>query len=242
MKTFFTSFVLVAALLCSPAAAGGGNSLRGRALLSSRHAGGARAPRALFSKAIKKANDSIAASIAQVQAAAAAAQAQALADASSADFSTEALASHNGIRAQCSSSMASLTWDADLAAYAQAYAEELAAAGTLSHSLNGHSSYGDVSAGENLYMTSSKYDTADFGAAVTRAVNSWAAEGYGSGAASSVTGHYTAINWSTTLKLGCGVAYDAAYGTVVSCNYADSPPNFGSDYDAYVPCTAPLSV
>ena len=156
-------------------------------------------------------------------------------------LASAALAAHNAVRVQCSPDIPALAWDDDLAAYAQAYAEELAAAATLDHSLNGHDSYGDVSAGENLYHTSQAFDTGD-GDAVALAANSWAAEGYGAGAAGSTTGHYTAMVWSETTTLGCGVAYGSGYGTVVSCNYAAHYPNHGSDYDSYVLCTEPIAV
>merc|ERR1711897_19762 len=45
-------------------------------------------------------------------------------------------------------------------------------------------------------------------------------------------GHYTAMVWKSTTKLGCGSC--GAHGTYV-CHYAQSPPNFGGQFILNVP-------
>lgn len=151
---------------------------------------------------------------------------------------------HNDLRQQCSSSAKTLSWNQDLADYAQSYAEALASENNcgLSHTFGGHGSYSDKNAGENLamYMSSSGVDSAT---AAVKAVNGWAGEGYGAGATGSVTGHYTAMMWKDTTELGCGFGInDATNCAVTACNYASVAPNMMGQYDTEVLCTSPYSI
>ena len=60
-------------------------------------------------------------------------------------------------------------------------------------------------------------------------VNAWANEGFGAGANPNAdeTGHYSAMNWRSATKLGCGIGRDSGTGwAVVTCNYADTPSNY----------------
>ncbi len=122
-----------------------------------------------------------------------------------------------------------LVWDADIAAVAQAYSEELAANGCgLSHSSNGY--------GENLYwqrgLTVTPMDVVDgwhgeiacytYGPfmrgdscdmACTSAMNA------------SGCGHYTQVVWRETRRLGRGMARCSSGAEIWTCNY-DPPGNY----------------
>lgn len=105
-------------------------------------------------------------------------------------------AAHNQARADVG--VAALQWSPELAAYAQAWANQLAANNcTLAHRT------GD-SYGENLFWKS-------HGATSSEVVAQWAAEkatyDHPSNSCSGTTcGHYTQIVWSSTTELGCGMA------------------------------------
>ena len=155
----------------------------------------------------------------------------------------------NNIREQCSSSIPKLEWDSDLASYAENYAQTLATKNNcnLSHTFDGHNSYSQMGAGENLYMSGGYGMTNN---STTRkkiadgAVNGWAGEGYsGSGNFEYSQGHYTAMNWSDTTKIGCGYGFGNGCA-VVSCNYKDVAPNSApsGQYNNYVKCTSPFSI
>ncbi len=106
-------------------------------------------------------------------------------------------AAHNAARANVNPPAATplppLSWDADLAAYAQAYAEEC----IFEHSMGPY--------GENLYAESG------IGAGPQDVVDAWVEEvafyDYDTGACSNPPcGHYTQVVWADSLRLGCGVA------------------------------------
>ena len=126
-----------------------------------------------------------------------------------------------------------MTWDSDLAAYAQSYSDECAAAKQCNHTYNGHDTYSysgySDGAGENLYCNEGGQANVTDNSLALSSVNAWANEGYGAGANPDAdeTGHYTAMNWRSSTKLGCGIGRDTRTGwAVVSCNYADSAANY----------------
>ena len=91
-------------------------------------------------------------------------------------FEKSMLNYHNQLRGKCSPNKKTLVWDNGLATYAQNYATKLANNGCiLSHTFDGHDSYRDKSAGENLAM-SQGYSKDQ---AIKNAINGWAGEGYG---------------------------------------------------------------
>lgn len=125
------------------------------------------------------------------------------------------LAHHNTVRADVG--VGPLRWDDGLAAYAQQWADHLAASGCrLRH--RRADTYG-----ENLYQgTAGHYTAID-------AARAWASEQtlYGGGAITETNyrriGHYTQMVWRDTAKVGCGEAL--CRGTLlVACNY-DPPGN-----------------
>ncbi|WP_232668256.1 CAP domain-containing protein [Pseudonocardia sp. TRM90224] len=135
----------------------------------------------------------------------------------------EILAKHNAARADVG--VPALTWDAGLAADAQAWAEHLGSeGGKLVHAEN-------TGQGENLYRNS------DAGSDPSLAVGSWVAErpNYAAAAnkvdydkdtnpAAANFGHWTQVVWKNTTAVGCGTA-TGAFGAVTACRYAP-PGNF----------------
>lgn len=144
---------------------------------------------------------------------------------------------HNSVRNKCNKNIQKLEWDEKLAEYATKTATHLAnnRFGKLIHA----NSYGDIGAGENLAMSYNMDDP------IRLAINGWAGEGYGDDATTSQTGHYTAMNWSTVNKVGCGMA-KSYWGTIISCNYKSPDgyvkPNTYGTYNDFVKCTKPISV
>jgi len=137
-------------------------------------------------------------------------------------------AAHNSLRTSVDSatSLPPLEWSCEVAAVAQAYANELAREGcSLEHSSNGY--------GENLYWSSGDSDAQD-------AVGAWSEEvacyTYAefpdqctpvAGQCDSC-GHYTQIVWRDSLRLGCGVAR-CGEAEVWVCNY-DPPGNYLGEF------------
>lgn len=118
-------------------------------------------------------------------------------------------AAHDEARAAVG--VAPLEWSTSLGAHAQEWANHLAANNCqLAHRPN--SSYG-----ENLYWTSSA-------ATAKQVVAAWTGESASYDAAThtcasgQVCGHYTQVVWSSTTKLGCGMASCGAQQVWV-CNY-----------------------
>lgn len=112
-----------------------------------------------------------------------------------ASISADMLAAHNAVRARVG--VGPLAWSDQLAAFAQDWANGLAAKSALVHSQN-------PNYGENLYDIS--------GALATPAdvVNAWAGEvkdyNYAANTCRGVCGHYTQIVWKDTKEVGCASA------------------------------------
>lgn len=131
-------------------------------------------------------------------------------------------AAHNAVRQNVSPPAATpipdLTWSDDLAAVAQAWAEEC----VFEHSMGTY--------GENLYASTGGQATPE------AVVQSWADEvayyNYETNACVGVCGHYTQVVWAESLRIGCGKAEcttgspfgSGAWSNWV-CNY-DPPGNF----------------
>lgn len=120
-------------------------------------------------------------------------------------------AHHNQVRAEVG--VGPLTWSADLAAYAQEWAEQLAISGCrMKHrSPNAH--------GENLFQGT-------FGAfTAVDAAKAWETEkkDYRGGVLTDANwapaGHYTQMVWRQTTQLGCGQAICNST-LIVACNYS----------------------
>lgn len=139
---------------------------------------------------------------------------------------------HNEVRAMVG--VGPMTWNEDLAATAQAWAESCvdndAPAGLIDHNDDrsvGHPYY----VGENVYGSSGN-------ATGVAAVNSWASEGAdydyntNSCAPGRVCGHYTQIVWATSVELGCGIAScpGLTYSNGVVCNYGPGGNSGGPPY------------
>ncbi len=122
------------------------------------------------------------------------------------------LAVHNAVREEVK--VPPLHWSDKLAAYAQEWANTLAARRKLSHRP-------DSPYGENLFEIG--------GAAATPAAvaKAWASEkrnyNYRTNSCHGMCGHYTQIVWRTTRKVGCAVARGGGREIWV-CNY-DPPGN-----------------
>jgi pathogenesis-related protein 1 len=138
---------------------------------------------------------------------------------------------HNAARAAAepapASALPKLTWNANLAAVAQAYAKRC----TWAHNANRTNQYVARSGeravvGENLFMSTYPTVTA------YDAVAWWASEAAfynykkNSCAAGEVCGHYTQLVWRGTRQVGCGSAFCAKVAnstltnaTVVVCDY-----------------------
>jgi pathogenesis-related protein 1 len=126
------------------------------------------------------------------------------------------LAHHNTVRAGVG--VGPLRWDDGLAAYAQQWADRLAADGCRME----HRQPNDY--GENLYQgTAGHYTAVD-------AARAWESENrlYDGGVITKnnyrTIGHYTQMVWRDTARMGCGEA--TCNGTLlVACNY-DPPGNY----------------
>lgn len=121
-------------------------------------------------------------------------------------------AAHNQVRS--AHGVADIAWDDELAAVAQAWADNC----EWGHNDGRSESYPGY-VGENIYGTSGT----PTGAAVTEA---WASEeqyyDYDSNSCSDVCGHYTQVVWADSLKLGCAISNcpNLPYPNFVVCNYS----------------------
>lgn len=135
---------------------------------------------------------------------------------------------HNYFR--CRHGQPSLAWDSTVATNSETASAQSCAANTLQHS----SSYSmNPSAGENLAMGHNSPE-----AATEAWYNEITDPGYVPGTrGSSGVGHYTAMIWQITTKLGCSTCTASRGSPVWACQYADSPPNYGglAEYIANVP-------
>ncbi|MFL5800976.1 MAG: CAP domain-containing protein [Roseiflexaceae bacterium] len=171
-----------------------------------------------------------------------------------ADLSDEALAAHNAFRQQVAREesqrlggtvvIPDLTWNSDLAAYAQAWADQLLSsdpnpANPFAYGSDPnnpdypHHPWSELNAlgrGENIYAGWSEGD-ATLNESAQAAVDGWKSErpyyNYDTNTCSLgkyKCGHYTQLVWSTTTQVGCGQAVrTTAYGrhyVVWVCNYA----------------------
>ncbi|BFG42190.1 hypothetical protein CerSpe_284640 [Prunus speciosa] len=124
------------------------------------------------------------------------------------DSPQDYLNAHNAARAQVG--VAPLTWDPNLAAYAQRYANSRAGDCNLVHSGGPY--------GENIAKSSGDLSG-------TAAVNLFVGEkpnyDYNSNtcAAGKVCGHYTQVVWRNSVRLGCAKARCTNGGTFIGCNY-----------------------
>ncbi|XP_078436393.1 pathogenesis-related protein 1B-like [Wolffia australiana] len=113
---------------------------------------------------------------------------------------------HNYARAMVG--VAPLSWDTDIQADAQNYANQLAGACTLQHSQGPY--------GENLYM--------GYGDAA-EVVGTWVGESHYYDPSSNqcisgqVCGHYTQVVWGDTQRVGCGRSQCSSGAYIVVCNY-----------------------
>lgn len=139
-------------------------------------------------------------------------------------------AAHNQARAELG--LDPLTWDPDLAAIAQAWAEQCIddeePFGLIDHNPGRSDTYPEY-VGENVYGST--------GAALgTEAVQLWLSEeedyDYDSNTCSAVCGHYTQIVWADTTKLGCALhtCPSLDFGNTIVCNYAPGGNDGGRPY------------
>ena len=117
---------------------------------------------------------------------------------------------HNQVRKEVGAPP--LTWSKELAAFAQEWADHLAATQTFNHRPN--NKYG-----ENIFMGSSNYTPMD-------ASLGWYSEKkyykYGKFKGNPKTGHYTQMVWKNTTQVGVGVATASNGDIYVVANY--NPP------------------
>ncbi|XP_057495071.1 pathogenesis-related leaf protein 4-like [Actinidia eriantha] len=126
------------------------------------------------------------------------------------------LNAHNTARAQVG--VGPMTWDSNVAAFAQNYANQRVGDCAMIHS-GGGGKYG-----ENIAAGSGDFTGA-------KAVGLWAGEkpyyNYNSNTCASgkVCGHYTQIVWKNSVRLGCARVRCNSGSWFVTCNY-DPPGNF----------------
>eukprot|EP00944_MAST-04C_sp_MAST-4C-sp1_P008478 g8478.t1 len=132
---------------------------------------------------------------------------------------------HNIMRNFCQEGDNLMLWDPILAEYASDYAKKLARKNNckLSHTFEGHDSYKDLKAGENLASTGGNVDKKFKGkqapfkvldAAARSGINGWGGEGYKEDATGGMTGHYTAMMWFNNHKVGCGTGINPDLGDI----------------------------
>ncbi|HYC84897.1 MAG TPA: CAP domain-containing protein [Chryseosolibacter sp.] len=137
------------------------------------------------------------------------------------DQAQEALDFHNKVRKDVGTRP--LVWSAELAAYAQAWADSLAKWDCAMKHRTGE--FRLKRYGENIYWSSSSAGTA------LKASKGWYSEiekfVYGKLTPEnwSGSGHYTQMVWSTTTAVGIGLATCEGGGTIIVANY-DPPGNY----------------
>jgi hypothetical protein len=148
------------------------------------------------------------------------------------------LAAHNEIRSALG--IAPLVWDAELAASAQAWADQCV---DLAAPIGIVDENADRSDGFPWYVGENVYGSA--GAATgMAAVALWAAEAqsydYESNTCSAVCGHYTQTVWAATERVGCGLSScpELAFGNTVICDYGPGGNTGGRPYEMPEPASA----
>jgi pathogenesis-related protein 1 len=137
---------------------------------------------------------------------------------------------HNQARANVnpvpSTPLPSFSWDATVAAAAQAWADQC----NFSHNTAGY--------GQNLYASAGSGPPAPT-AVVTSWVSEAAAYDYSSNACSGTCGHYTQVVWRSSTLLGCGFkacSTNTPFGAqfpnwyIVVCNYSPAGNNGSRPY------------
>ncbi|KAL5787952.1 hypothetical protein ACOSP7_004901 [Xanthoceras sorbifolium] len=130
------------------------------------------------------------------------------------DSPQDYLDAHNAARSQVG--VGPVTWDDQVAAYAQNYTNQRISDCSLVHS--------DGSYGENIAMSSGDLSGTD---AVQMWVNEMINYDYNSNscAPDEVCGHYTQVVWRNSVRIGCAKVRCNTGGTFIGCNY-DPPGNF----------------
>lgn len=127
----------------------------------------------------------------------------------------DCLYAHNAAREEVG--VDPLSWDEDLAAYAQAYAEELANNGSGLRSSKGPY-------GENMFWGSSAYYS------IADAVEAWVSGkkdyDYESNSCTGECSHYKQVVWADTKSVGCGYAVAADDGGVYFVCFYNPPGNY----------------
>jgi len=132
------------------------------------------------------------------------------------------VALHNQIRAEVG--VEPLAWSAELADYAQLWADHLASTrcGMEHRPRNGK---WQQLYGENLYIGTAKfYDTSNAVMAWAKEKNNYRADEVLQAAQAAAIGHYTQMVWHNTRKIGCAAGLCRGW-LIVVCNY-DPPGNF----------------
>jgi hypothetical protein len=127
-------------------------------------------------------------------------------------------AAHNEVRATVD--VPPLTWDAELAAVAQAWADQCQSSDgrILDHNAGRSDSYPGY-VGENIYASSGTARPGD-------AVDAWAGEAadydHDTNTCSGVCGHYTQLVWADTERVGCGIADCGGirFPSTIVCDYS----------------------
>jgi pathogenesis-related protein 1 len=141
-------------------------------------------------------------------------------------------AAHNAVRARVGLKIPLLSWNAQLAASAQAWANQCIDA-TSPGGLIDHNPKRSVGmpwyVGENIYASSGT-------ATAKGAVLSWASEqknyDYAHNTCNGTCGHYTQMVWAKSVFLGCGIAFcpKLRFSSSIVCDYAPGGNNGGRPY------------
>ncbi|CAL5067215.1 unnamed protein product [Urochloa decumbens] len=114
-----------------------------------------------------------------------------------------------------------VSWDDDVAAFAQSYAAERAGDCALQHSGGGPNGYG-----ENLFMGGAGADwSASDAVGLWVAEKQWYDHDSNSCAAGETCGHYTQVVWRDSTAIGCARVVCDNGGVFITCNY-NPPGNF----------------
>ncbi|KAB1208616.1 Pathogenesis-related protein 1 [Morella rubra] len=129
------------------------------------------------------------------------------------DTPDDYLSAHNTARAEVG--VGPMTWDDNVASYAQNYANQRIGDCNLVHSGGPY--------GENIAWSSGDMSGTD-------AVNMWVNEksnyDYNSNSCTGgECGHYTQVIWKNSVRLGCAKVRCNSGGTFIGCNY-DPPGNY----------------